>query len=94
VGLQQGPLYLMITIEEFLGKKISGSGLETREYSRRDPSRQPRGALYVDTNFVDKRWSLDRYSSLADSGQGVFYRWYTQSCVSKLTCRQRNLNHK
>jgi hypothetical protein len=27
-------------------KKNSGSGLEIREYSRRDPSRWPRGTLY------------------------------------------------
>jgi hypothetical protein len=29
-----------------LGKKSSGSGLENREYGRRDPSRWPRGSFY------------------------------------------------
>jgi hypothetical protein len=29
----------MSTIEELLERKSSGSGLENREYSRRDPSR-------------------------------------------------------
>jgi hypothetical protein len=38
VGLERGPLSLVSTIEELLGRKRSGSGLESREYGRRDPS--------------------------------------------------------
>jgi hypothetical protein len=41
VGLEQGPLSLVSTTEELLGRKSSGSGLESREYGRRDPSRWP-----------------------------------------------------
>jgi hypothetical protein len=36
----------MSTIEELLRKKNSGSGLESREYGRRDASRWPCGILY------------------------------------------------
>jgi hypothetical protein len=39
VGLERGPLSLVSTTEELLGKKSSGSCLENREYDRRDPSR-------------------------------------------------------
>jgi hypothetical protein len=46
VGLERDPLSLVSTNEELLGIKSSGSGLETREYGRRDPSRLPRGTLY------------------------------------------------
>jgi hypothetical protein len=38
-GLKRGPLRLVSTTEELLGRKSSGSGLEIREYGRRDPSR-------------------------------------------------------
>jgi hypothetical protein len=34
-----GPLSLVSTIEELLGRKISGSGLENRDYGHRDPLR-------------------------------------------------------
>jgi hypothetical protein len=34
------------TIKELLERKRSGSGLENRDYGRRDPSRWPRGTLY------------------------------------------------
>jgi hypothetical protein len=37
VGLERGPLSLVSTIEELLGRKSSGSGLEIREYDRKDP---------------------------------------------------------
>jgi hypothetical protein len=34
VGLEQGPLSLVSTIEEVLGRKSSGSALERREYGQ------------------------------------------------------------
>jgi hypothetical protein len=46
VGLEQGPLSLVSTIEELLERKSSGSGLESREYSRRDSSRGPHSIFY------------------------------------------------
>jgi hypothetical protein len=46
VSLERGPLSLVCTIEELLGRKSSGSGLESREYGRTDASRWPRATLY------------------------------------------------
>jgi hypothetical protein len=46
VGLERGPISLVSTTEDLLGRKSSGSGLEIREYGRRDPSRWPRSTLY------------------------------------------------
>jgi hypothetical protein len=37
VGLERGPLSLVGTIEELLGRNGSGSGLENRKYGRGDP---------------------------------------------------------
>jgi hypothetical protein len=39
VGLERGPLSLVSTTEKLLERKSSGSGTESREYGRRDPSR-------------------------------------------------------
>jgi hypothetical protein len=46
VGLERGPLSLVSATEELLGGNSSGFGVESREYSRRDSSRWPRGTLY------------------------------------------------
>jgi hypothetical protein len=45
VGLERGPLSLVSTIEDLFERKPSGSGLESREYGRTEPSRWPRGTL-------------------------------------------------
>jgi hypothetical protein len=46
VRLERGPLSIVSTTEERLERKNSGSGLENRDYGRRDPSRWPRATLY------------------------------------------------
>jgi hypothetical protein len=73
MDLERGPLSLVSTTGEILGKKSSCSGLKIREYGRRDPLRWPRDTLSatVGTNFADKRLSLGRYSSLADKDHAV-----------------------
>jgi hypothetical protein len=45
VGMERGPLSLVNTIEELLGRNSSGSGLDIRECGRRDPLRSPRDTL-------------------------------------------------
>jgi hypothetical protein len=47
VVLERSPLSLVSTTEELLKKKSSGSGLENREYGRKDRSRWPRGTIYL-----------------------------------------------
>jgi hypothetical protein len=46
VGLEPGPLNLVITTKELLERKNSGSGLESREYGRMEPAHRPRGTPY------------------------------------------------
>jgi hypothetical protein len=46
VGLERGPLSLVSTTEDLLGRRSTGSGLEIRDYGRKDMSRWPPGTLY------------------------------------------------
>jgi hypothetical protein len=45
-GLERGPLSLVSTSKQLLGRNSSGSGLENRECGRGDPLRWPRDTLY------------------------------------------------
>jgi hypothetical protein len=46
VGLERGPLSLVNTAEELLGRKSSGSCLENRDYGVGDPPHWLRNTLY------------------------------------------------
>jgi hypothetical protein len=52
VGLERGPLSLMSTTEELLGRKRNGSGLKNQKCGRRNPLYWPRNTLYQQTLAV------------------------------------------
>jgi hypothetical protein len=88
--VERGPLSLMSTSEELLGRNGSGCGLENREYGRREPSRSPRGTLSPQklalTSPTSGR-SLGRCSSLTDSGHGVRFVSYVFYVSPAFICK-------
>jgi hypothetical protein len=96
VGLERGPLSLVSTNEELLGRKNSGSSLERREYGRRDPSRWPRGTIYRQklalisptsgrrsVNIVRSRTQATDFTSAADLFRTTAHSW--DSCSIMLS---------
>jgi hypothetical protein len=64
VGLERGPLSLVSTTEELLGRKCSGFGLENREYGRRDQWLCPRDILHPRKLALTSPTSGDRLVGL------------------------------
>jgi hypothetical protein len=80
VGLERGPLSLVITIEELLERKSSFSYLENREYCRRDLSRWPLSANIV-TDFADNK--VRSAGIVLSPTQGMEFRsfdWIFNAC--------------
>jgi hypothetical protein len=69
VDVERGPLSLMSTTEELLGRNSSDSGLETEIAAVGDPPRWPRDiplSEKVGSNFADKWRPLGRYGLFSD----------------------------
>jgi hypothetical protein len=87
VGLERGPLSLVSTTEELLGRKSSGSCLENREYGRRDPSRWPRGSLYPQKLATTSPTSGGRSVGIARSRTQTMEFYYTLQCGMAITAQ-------
>jgi hypothetical protein len=67
------PLSLVSTIEELFGRQSSGSGVERREYGRRDPLSWPRDTLYPQKLALTSPTSVGRSVGRYSSGREGFY---------------------
>jgi hypothetical protein len=76
-SLERGPLSLVNTTEELLGRNSSGSGLESRGYGSGDPLRWPRDILYPQklalTSPTNGGRSVGIVSSRAQATEFVYY---------------------
>jgi hypothetical protein len=64
VGLERGPLSLASTIEELLERKSSGSGLQNRDYGRRESA-----ALATRYPSIRKSWQATSGSRSVSTDQ-------------------------
>jgi hypothetical protein len=67
MSLERGPLSLVSTIEELLVINSNDSGLENRDYGRRDPMRWRRDTLYPQSCALTSPTSCDRSVSIVRS---------------------------
>jgi hypothetical protein len=89
--LEGGPLNLVSTTKELHRRKSSGSGLESREYVRRDQSRWPCGTLYPQqlalTSPTSGGNSVDIVRSRTQTTE-FFYMWRVRRLHQKVMVLQ------
>jgi hypothetical protein len=85
VGLERDPLSLMSTTEVLLGRKYSGSGIET-EKTAGGMHRADHAALFPQMLALTSPTNGGRYSTLADWGHGVFFSLKTSGWISLIMC--------
>jgi hypothetical protein len=76
VGLELGPLSLVSTTEELLGRNCSGSGLESQEYSTGDPLSWPHDTLYPQKLTLTLPTSYSRLVSIVRSWPQSLFVWF------------------
>jgi hypothetical protein len=88
VGLERGPLSLVSTTEELLERNSSSSGLENRDYGRRDPSRWLRNTLYPQKLSLTSPTSGDCSFGIvrSHSGHGVCFVAFQKLLLSICSC--------
>jgi hypothetical protein len=73
VGLERGPLSIVSTIKQLLGRNSSGCGLESREYGYGDLLRRPHDTLYPEKLAVTLLTSGERTKAKEFSSYNGFY---------------------
>jgi hypothetical protein len=82
-------------MEELLGRKSTGSGLENRDYGRGIRRANHATSILstkVGTKFADKRRPLGRYSSLADTGYEVYLLFVTATKIFLIMMEEEYCN--
>jgi hypothetical protein len=97
VVLERGPLSLVSTTEELFGRHSNGSGLESRAYGRRDPSRWPRDSLYpqkVGTTPTSSGRSVGIVRSRTKATELSYLQWRDEEWTTIETAsRQKECNY-
>jgi hypothetical protein len=99
MSLERDPLSLVSTTEEQLERNGSGSGLENREYGRRNPSRWPRGTLHPQMLALPSLTSGGRSVSIVRFRTkaiviGYYYYYYYYYCYYMALTNARLVDRK